>query len=392
MGKKLTEGAIARISDPGVYGDRDGLRLYVRASGSKDWQWRGTLHGQRLNLGLGSYPHVTLEEARQTALEYRKAARSGQDPRRVTKPDAVPTFAELAEEVIAMRQEDWRNGAKSADQWRASLRDYANPKIGNMPVDQISRRDVKAVLDPIWRKKHETARRVKQRIQLVMWEAVGREYRTDNPVIGMEKTMQKAKKAVRQHHKSLPWQEVGTALESIRNSNAWPATKLALEFLILTAARSGEVRMASWDEVDLDAHIWTLPPTRMKVEEEHVVPLSQPALAVLDAARELGDGSGLIFPAMRGGVLSDNTLSKLLRENRVGCVPHGFRSSFRNWCGETGVPRELAEKALAHTLPQVEGAYHTSSLLERRRPMMTAWADAVFSPETDNKVLRPKFG
>ena len=391
MGKKLTEGAIARISDPGVYGDRDGLRLYVRASGSKDWQWRGTLHGQRLNLGLGSYPHVTLEEARQTALEYRKAARSGQDPRRVTKPDAVPTFAELAEEVIAMRQEDWRNGAKSADQWRASLRDYANPKIGNMPVDQISRRDVKAVLDPIWRKKHETARRVKQRIQLVMWEAVGREYRTDNPVIGMEKTMQKAKKAVRQHHKSLPWQEVGTALESIRNSNAWPATKLALEFLILTAARSGEVRMASWDEVDLDAHIWTLPPTRMKVEEEHVVPLSQPALAVLDAARELGDGSGLIFPAMRGGALSDNTLSKLLRENRVGCVPHGFRSSFRNWCGETGVPRELAEKALAHTLPQVEGAYHTSSLLERRRPMMTAWADAVTDPETDDKILRPAF-
>ena len=378
MPSKLTAAFVRTISRPGKYGDQHGLILRVMPSASKQWVWRGTVRGKRTDLGLGGWPYVSLAEARQAAFDHRKLARAGGDPLALKRRPDVPTFAEAVEQVIGIHEPNWKDGARSADIWRSSLGRYAMPRLGRKRVSDIDTADVLAVLVPVWSEKRETAKRVQQRIGAVMKWAVAQGYRNDNPAGDAIGAALPKNGVAHNHMRALPHGEVAGAVAKIHGSAAWAGTKLALEFLVLTAARSGEVRGAEWSEIDLKAGTWTVQGERMKMGKPHRVPLSARALAVLEQARQLSDGSGLIFPSLTGrGRISDNTLSKLCRENGVGCVPHGFRSSFREWAAEcSDAPREVSELALAHVnADRVEAAYMRSDLFDRRRELMQAWAD-----------------
>ena len=279
--------------------------------------------------------------------------------------------------MIGIQEPGWKDGGKSANQWRSSLRDYAVPRLGKLRVGDISTADVMAVLLPIWNEKPETARRVRQRIGAVMKWAVAQGHRPDNPAGDALGAALPKQSTVKKHHRALPHSEVAGAIARVRASRAHWATVAALEYLILTASRSGEVRKARWDEVDLETPTWTVPANRMKMQREHRVPLSERTLQVLAEAREWADGTGLVFPSVTGRPQSDNTLSKLLREQGIPAVVHGFRSSFRDWCAEcSNAPREVSELALAHVnSDQVEAAYMRTDLFQRRRALMQSWAD-----------------
>ena len=338
---------------------------------SKTWSQRLRVHGRPVNVRIGACPVVTLAEARRVALANRRTVARGRDPR----SGGVPTFAEAVETVIAIHGAAWRPGSKSEAQWRASLRDYAMPRLGRERIDEITTSDVMAVLLPIWTTKAETARRVRQRIGTVMKWAVAKGYRPDNPAGGAIGAALPKSSGTRRHFRALPHSEVGTALDTVLASSAWALSKLAFEFLVLTAARSGEVRGARWEEIDFESATWTVPAERMKAARKHRVPMSSQALEVLHRAQELADGTGLVFPSPTGRVLSPSTLSKLLRELGIRAVPHGFRTSFRIWCGDTGVAREVAEAALAHVIrDKVEAAYARGTLFARRREVMEAWS------------------
>ena len=375
--KKRRSGLTAagvKHAEPGKHYDLNGLILKVEPTGARRWVQRIVIHGHRRDIGLGAYPLVTLAEARQQAFDNRKLARSGGDPLALKRTGSVPTFAESAEAVIKVHEPTWRDGARSADVWRSSLRDYAMHRLGRVPVSDVSTADVMAVLLPIWNEKRETARRVRQRIGTVMKWAVAQGYRHDNPAGDAIGAALPKSNGIQKHFRALPHADVAAALATVRASRAAVTTRLAFEFLVLTAARSGEVRRATWDEVDLAAAVWTVPAERMKAQREHRVPLCARAVEILNEARGFADGSGLLFQSVKGRVISDNTLSKLLREQGVAAVPHGFRSSFRDWCSDTGQPREVAEAALAHVVRGVEGAYARSDLFDRRRALMDAWA------------------
>jgi len=318
MARHLTAAFVRTVTAPGKYGDRHGLILRVLPTGSKQWIWRGTVRGRRVDLGLGGYPYTSLAEARQAAFEHRKLARAGGDPRALRK--RVLTFAEAAEKVIAIHRKAWRPGSKSEAQWRASLRDYAMPRLGRKRIDEITTSDVMAVLLPIWTTKAETARRVRQRIGTVMKWAVAKGHRPDNPAGGVLGAALPKHGGARKHFRALPHSEVGAALKTVRASDAWVSTKLAFEFLVLTAARSGEVRGARWEEVDFENATWTVPGERMKAARRHRVPLSPRAISVLRQAQGFADGSGLAFPSPTGRQLSPSTLSKLVRELGIAVV------------------------------------------------------------------------
>ena len=384
---KLTAAFVRTVNRPGVYGDEHGLRLRVyesrtRKSISKHWIWRGTVNGTRRDAGLGSFPYVTLTEARQAAFECRKIARAGGDPLALRRREDVPTFAEAVETVIAIHREGWKEAGKSEKQWRASLRDYAMPLLGSKRVDQITTADVMAVLVPHWHTRTETMRRVRQRIGAVMKWAVAQGFRADNPAGDAISAALPKTGAVRRHHRALPYTEVGAALDRVKASGARRGTVLALEFLVLTACRSGEVRHATWDEVDLEAETWTVPASRMKAKRDHRVPLSRRALEILHEARGLSNGTDLVFPSVQGRAIGDNAVSRLLRDLGIGAVPHGFRSSFRDWAAEcSDAPREVCELALAHVNSnRVEAAYRRTDLFERRRVLMEEWSAFVRGP------------
>ena len=271
----------------------------------------------------------------------------------------------------------WRDGGKTAARWRATLATYAFPRLGRKSVADITASDALAVLthDGFWSAKRETARKVKQRISTIMDWAVAEGHRTDNPCQALKAALPKSGHKTR-HQRALPYDAVSRALSRVRASAAFPTTKLAFELLVLTACRSGEVRGARWDEVDLDGAVWTVPGERTKTGKPHRVPLSSRTLEVLRETRELADGSGLVFPSARGLVMSDMTLSKLIKELGIDAVPHGFRSSFRMWAAErTNVPREVCEFALGHVVgSEAERAYQRSDLFEQRRLLMQSWA------------------
>ena len=381
---KLTAAFVRTVNRPGVYGDQHGLRLRVyesrkRKSISKHWIWRGTVNGVRRDVGLGAFPYVSLAEARQKAFEHRKISWAGGDPVALKRRPDVPTFAEAFETVIGIHREGWKDAGKCEKQWRASLRDYAMPRLGRRRVDQITTADVMAVLIPHWHTKTETMRRVRQRIGAVMKWAVAQGYRGDNPAGDAISAALPKNGSVRRHQRALPFTEVGAALAKVRTSGAHGLTALAFEFLVLTACRSGEVRLATWDEVNFESATWTVPANRMKAKRDHRVPLSARALQVLEEARAFEDGSGLVFPSPRARAISDNTISKLLRELEIEAVPHGFRSSFRDWAAEcSDAPREVCELALAHVnSDRVEAAYRRTDLFERRRVLMEEWSGFV---------------
>ena len=375
--KRLSPAFVRKASKRGRYYDGNGLFLKIDPSGAKRWGQRLVIHGRQRTLGLGGCALVSLAEARQAALENRKMARAGGDPLARRHISETPSFEAAAATVIDLHRHGWRN-EKHAAQWEATLRGYVFPRLGQRSVADIATADVMAVLMPIWNEKPETARRVRQRISTVMKWAVAQGYRADNPAgdaIGAALPKHNGKS--KRHHRALPHGEVAAAIEAVRGSGAGIAVKLAFEFLILTAARSGEVRLATWDEIDKESKTWTVPAARMKAGLEHRVPLCDRAMAILDEARAIADGSRLIFPGTRAGKpLSDMTLSKLMRDLGLDGVPHGFRSSFRDWAAEcTNASREVMEAALAHTVRNtVEAAYYRTDLFERRRTLMDQWA------------------
>ena len=336
---------------------------------------RLVIRGQRCELGLGSVALVTLAEAREQAVANRKLARAGGDPladrRRV---QGTPTFAEAATAVIDQKRAGWKT-PEQAQAWRSSLERYAFPRIGRRPIAEVASADVLAILTPIWHTKPVIAKAVKQRIHTVLEWAIAMNLRTDNPSDRVGPVLGPQRNIV-QHMRALPHREVAAALATVRASGANPAVMLAFEFLVLTAARSGEVRLAAWGEMDTTEHVWTIPATRMKMKREHRVPLCGRALAILAAARTLGDGP-LVFPSRRGRRLDLKQLRLLLERCGIAAVPHGFRSSFRDWAAEeTDHPRKVIEAALAHAVGnKVEAAYARSDLFARRRRLMNDWAE-----------------
>ena len=378
---RLSARFVETIREPGTYGDGRGfgglslrVKRIARGQLSKSWGQRISVDGRPRNLGLGTWPHVSLAEARQKCVLNLLARQRGElvTGRRRT----VPTFAEAVEKVIAVHRAGWKGGGRQEKLWRSSLRDYAMPRLGGLPVNRINTGDVMAALLSIWNEKRVTAQRVRRRISAVMRWAVAQGYREDNPA-GDAIGAALPKNGVRpRHHPALPYAEVAGAIATVRRSGAYPATVLAFEFLVLTACRSGEVRGARWDEIDSEAREWRIPAERMKTDREHRVPLSTGALAVLREARAFANGSGLVFPSARGGPLPEVAISKLVRELGIGAVPHGFRSSFRDWAAEcSDAPREVCELALAHVNTNaIEAAYRRTDLFERRRALMEQWA------------------
>ena len=368
--------------EPGKHYDAHGLFLKVEPGGTRRWVQRIVIHGRRRDIGLGGFPLVTLAEARQQAFANRKLARAGGDPIALKRQQSVPTFEEAAESVITLHAGNWRDGGKTRAQWQASLRDYAMPRLGRLHVSAVTTADVMAVLLPIWHDKRETARRVRQQIGTVMKWAVAQGHRQNNPAGEAIAAALPRNSVVRKHMAALPHGDVADALARVRASAAGTSTKLAFEFLVLTAARSGDVRLATWDEIDLLAAVWTVPAERMKAQREHRVPLCERTVEILTEARSLRDGSRLVFPSPRGKASSDMTLLKLVREQGIAAVPHGFRSSFRDWAAErTNHPRDVVEAALAHVARnKVEAAYARSDLFERRRQLMDDYMDAMWTP------------
>ena len=375
----LTARFVETVIEPGRYGDGRGgfgliLQVHRGTDGriSKSWLQRIRIDRKPTHIGIGVYPVVTLAEARRAALANARTVAKGDDPR----AGGIPTFRMALDRVIDVMRPGWRN-PKSEAQWRASLRDHAAPLM-EMAVDAIGPGDVLAVLVPVWTAKRATATRVRQRISAVMKLAIAEGWRESNPVDAIAAALPQNGHR-RKHHRALPYAAVGGALATVRASGAWAGTKAAFEFLVLTAARSGEVRGMRWSEVDRDTATWTVPADRMKAARDHRVPLSGAALAVLDAARALsgGEPDDLVFPSVRGRALSDATIGKLLSEHGIDAVPHGFRSSFRDWANErTSTPHAVMEAALAHVVrDKAEAAYSRSDHLDKRRILMDAWAD-----------------
>ena len=358
-----------------------GLMLNVRPGGTKSWVQQIMIRGKRRALGLGSYPAVGLAKARQVAFDNRRIARDGGDPRKPKR--RPPRFRDAALEIIDLLESGWTS-PKTRAHWEASLNTYVFPTIGDLQVDRVTPADVLDVLRPIWGTKRETASRIRQRISAVMRWSVANGHRLDDPAGEAVLQALPRRRPPVKHHRALHYSEMPGAIATVHATSAWEGTKLAFEFLVLTAARSGEVRAATWDEMDVKNATWNVPAHRMKGRVEHRVPLSRRALEVLADARRLTDrpllghlhNLPLVFPSLRGKIMSDMTLSKLLRENNVDAVPHGCRSSFRDWASErTDAPYAVMEAALAHTVASsTVRAYARSDLFDRRRKLMEEWS------------------
>ncbi|HCP82091.1 MAG TPA: integrase [Octadecabacter sp.] len=365
---------------PGRHGDGRGLFLYVKPSGTRSWVLRYQVQGRRRDLGLGPYPDVSLAMARDRAAEARRLIAEGEDPITKKQQAKPKTFREAALELIESKRPGWKN-AKHAAQWTATLEAYVFPKIGAVQVARVETADVISTLTPIWSEKPETANRVRQRIEAVIDYASALGIRSgDNPARWrghLDHLLPKPKKvrAVK-HHPALPHAQIAVFMTDLAQREGLAARALA--FTILTAARSGETRGMTWGEVDLDAKVWTIPAGRMKAAKEHRVPLTDAVLALLGQRAEGTPDDALIFgsEAKPGKPISDMSMTAVLRRmDRTNITVHGFRSTFRDWAGETtGFPREVIEAALAHGIKdKAEAAYARSDLFDKRRKLMEAW-------------------
>ena len=383
---KLTAARVKALSKPGRHGDGDGLYLNIAPGGSKSWVQRITIDGRRRDMGLGGYPAVSLAQARRRATDNRAAVAGGRDLLAEKRRPATPTFREAALIVHETNRPRWRS-AKQTRNWIQTLERHAMPVLADIPVDRIGREEVLRVLTPIWTTRQETARRVRQRIRTVLRWSMAHGFAEHNVAGETIDGALPPMPQVKEHLRSLPYQEVGASLRTVEASSASLSARLCLRFVVLTAARSGEARGATWNEFGLDAREWRILGGRMKAGAEHRVPLSDAALAVLAQARPLRDDSDLVFPSpvAPGRPLSDMTLTKVLRTTGLAdrATVHGFRSSFKVWCMEqTNAPWAVSEAALAHTLGNMtEQAYARSDLFERRRALMQQWADFVTGGE-----------
>jgi integrase len=364
-----------------------GLYIYINDTGARSWVLRTMVGGKRRHMGLGGFPDVPLAHAKEKARKARNDIAQGIDPiaqRRAatsqlrSQQAAEKTFEQAAEGFLKGHGDTWRN-PKHRAQWVSTLQTYAYPFMGKLLVRDVGQEHVLAALEPIWRTKNETASRLRGRIENVLDWAAARKYRSgENPARWkghldmLLPASSKIKKV--EHHRAVPIDGIGLLMTNLKKREGTAAR--ALEFTILTASRSGEVRGAAWAEIDLNAAVWTVPAERMKAGKEHRVPLTKSAIRIL-LAQPRSDESGLVFRASRGGQLSDMAMTSVMRRMEVDAVPHGFRSTFRDWARErTNYPRDLAEQALAHSLDnKVEAAYRRGDALEKRRAMMQAWED-----------------
>lgn len=391
--KALTDLFIRKLREPGVYCDRDGLRLQVTKnknteSLSKSWLVRFTLPGGTVReMGLGSYEDLTLADAREQALMARKLAKRGIDPilERDAAPEPaptlarIPTFRECAEEYIETNKSGWRND-KHAEQWPSTLKMYVYPHFGDLPVDQVTVRHVKGVLDPIWKEKNETASRVRQRIERVLAAAAVLGHRSrENPAQwrhNLEYALPKPTKVKKvRHHPALSIDEMPTFMKMLRQRNSMGA--IALEFCILTATRTSETLCAQWSEIDLESGKWTIPAERMKAAREHVVPIFGRTAEILKTVRRVTRDGLYVFPGRKPNSPQCITVfdKALERWGYDHITTHGFRSTFRDWVAErTEVANEVAEAVLAHVIEnKAEAAYRRGTMFERRKSLMLAW-------------------
>ena len=376
---QLTVAKARAVTKPGRYRADPTLYLNVAPGGSKSWIQRLAIAGRRRDIGLGAFPVVGLAEARRRAFSNRVAIAEGRDPLAEKHRAKAPTFREAAQRTFEANRPRWRN-AKHVASWMQLLEKRALPAIGAMRVDKIAREDVLRILTPIWTRHPEVARKTRQRIRAVLAWAQAHGHVEHNAagegIDGALPAMPKQKR----HYRALPFEEVSAALRTVETSRASLAAKLCLRFVVLTAARSGEARGATWAEIDEDAGLWVIPGDRMKTDAEHRQPLCDGALAVLAEARKLEDGSALVFPspARRGRPLSDMSLTKVLRDTGLAdrATVHGFRTAFRSWAGErTNADHAVMELSLAHAVGSaVERAYARSDLLAKRRRLMDQWA------------------
>ncbi len=405
MPKKARERSalwVKRQTRPGLYavGAVSGLQLQVKESGARSWILRAVVGSLRRDIGLGGYPDVPLEDARNRARDAREQIRQGIDPvlARKAAQDALRaaqakdrTFDQVAKLAHEAKAPEFKN-KKHRDQWINTLTTYASPVIGSLPIASIELPHVIEVLQPIWQTKTETATRVRQRIEAVLSYAAASGFRPagPNPAAwkgSLEHALPKAMKVKRvEHHPALPWHDLGEFMAQLRQHTGKGAR--ALEFLILSAARSGEVRFATWDEIDFAAKLWTVPAERMKAGNAHKVPLSDPAIELLRALPRV-KGSKFIFPGNKGRALSDSTLSKFMRDMGVQGVPHGFRSSFKDWArSSTAYADEVSELALAHVNSDAtRSAYARDGLMAKRTRLMRDWAKYLGTVPRNAKVI-----
>lgn len=408
MPKKLHNALSAQAvkhAKPGRHADGNGLHLLVKESGARSWVYRFMLKGRSRDIGLGSAgpDGLSLAAARDARDALRVKVKAGVDPLEERDQEAAQaiaeaqaakvaqvTFRDAASAYIAANEDSWRN-PKHRQQWRNTLETYVYSEIGDMPVCEIETAHVLRILEPIWKTKSETASRIRGRIETVLDSAKARGYRDgENPARWrghLAQILPARTKLSRGHHKAMPYGDIPAFVTALRTREAVAA--LALEFTILTAARSGEVTGARWDEVDLESAVWTVPADRMKAAKEHRVPLSPRAVEMLEQARALG--SEYLFPGARGGKLSGMAMSMLMRRMKVDVTVHGFRSGFRDWAAEqTSFAHEVAEMALAHTIGNaVERAYRRGDLLEKRRRLMKEWAEYCATGSEPRSIVTP---
>lgn len=395
---KLTFKGVEAIKEPGRYADGDGLHLLVSKTGAKSWVLRVQKDGKRRDIGLGGYPTISIADARAAAAEKRTSIAKGSDPiaekqarkARQKQLEGVPTF----ERAAALRHDEikatFRNDKHRA-QWLATIKTYANPTFGALRVNEVVPANVRDALLPIWLEKPETARRVRQRIEDVLVWAVAAGHRSDVPLLSAKALRLPKQSRKVEHFSSMPWKDVPAFVGRLQTGDdGSKQTRLALELLILTATRSGEIRGMTWSEVDLEGALWTIPEQRMKAKREHVVPLTNRAVEILKSrlAHRVA-ASDLVFPGrdLRKPI-SDMTLQMALRRMALDFDPHGFRSSFRDWVADaTNFPGDVAEAALAHIKGNAtERAYARSTMLDKRRQLMEAWSSFVAGPAAGKVV------
>ena len=372
MATKLTQSKIERAK-PGRHSDMFGLSLLVHKGGSRQWIWRGTLRTdprQHVTVSMGASNETTLEEAREIALSYRKMARKGQDPHQAHTEAA--TLVDAVEALIVKHGPTWKNRLKNEARTRNIVREYAGGLMGRK-LDTITPAEVEAAALRIWHTKNATAVDLLRYLKQAFAWGMVRGDCSINPAAMLKGQMPKAKPV--QHQKALDYNGIAEAIETINGTGAYAVSKLAFEFLALTACRSGEVRGAAWDEFDLEARVWSIPGSRMKSGRAHRVPLSQRAVEILEAARPYSEG-GLVFTSANGRALSAGTLGKLLRDNAIQGTCHGLRAGFRTWAAQcTNVQREVAEDALAHvTGDAVERSYQRGDYYGKRVGLMETWS------------------
>ena len=387
MAKWLTNGSVKRAGEGTTFdSSRCGLFLWVRGSSRRYYQ-SITIKGERTKIAIGNPLLVSAEEARQKAINNLAVAKGGGDPRKpksdmhklhdVVFKGATPTFKLEAERVIKLKSSGWKDAKGIGRKWRSTLEKYAYPTIGDMPVNEITRQDVKAILEPHWTEINPTMRKLRQRMGEIFKVSLIDGHVTHNPAGDEILTVLPSSNGGSSHHKALQGSKVKEAIRTIRSSTSYAGARLCLEFVVLTACRSGEVRAAQWDEIDEGKSVWTIPAERMKSGKQHRVPLSIQAVSVLREAKRIGLATrkvGLIFPSQSGRLQDGAMLSRLLKKEKIDSSVHGFRTSFSSYLNENNYNADAIEACLAHTTQGVRGAYMRGDFFEQRREIMNAWA------------------